>query len=97
MYLTFFCFDATNEWIAAEAKHTTTNGIVVDDLTACVLAARTRTRIFALLIDARHILSAFRTDHTFGTTIGRSANVIWQTRAHSVLIQFTALTIQTTW
>lgn len=95
MSLTFFFFDATNKWIAAEAKHTTAYGIVVDDLATRVLAARTRTRIFAFLIDARHILGAFRTDHTLGTAIGRSADVIWQTRAHSVLIQLTALTIQT--
>lgn len=97
MFLTFFFFDATNEWITAKANDTTTNWIVIDDLATCILATRAWTRIFAFLIDARHVLGAFRTDHTLRPTIWRSANVVRQTRAHSMLIQFTALTIQTAW
>lgn len=95
MYLTFFLFDATNEWITAKANDTATNWIVVDDLATCILATRAWTWIFAFLIDARHVLGAFGTNHTLRATIWRSADVVRQTRAHSVLIQFTALTIQT--
>lgn len=67
---------------------------MVGDLAAGVLAARTRTRIFAFLIDARHILGAFRTDHTLGTTVGRCADEGGQARAHGVLIQLATLAVQ---
>lgn len=68
---------------------------MIDDLASCVLTTRARTWIFAFLIDARHILTTFRTDNTLGTTIWGTTDKIWQTRAHGMIVQFTALTIQT--
>lgn len=69
-------FDTSNERISSISGGTTTNGVVVDDLTACVQTARARTRILTLVIYTCSILWTFRTDHAFRSTCRWTSYVI---------------------
>lgn len=70
---------ASNEWIAGVADHTTTDWIVIDNLAACILAARRYAWVNAFLTDARTILGTFGADDALGPAIRRAANVTGQT------------------
>lgn len=84
------------KWIASEAGRTWTNWIMIDNLTAGILATCSRARIGTFLWNACTILSTFGAHNTFGTTIGCAANVAQLTRAHGVTVDFATLTIRST-
>lgn len=69
---------------------------MIDNVAAGVLAASRNARIDASLIDAGAILGAFGADGAFGATIGRAANVVWQTRADFMVIDHTTSAVQST-
>lgn len=87
----------SDKWIAGVTNWTWTNRIVIDNLTACVLATHRYAWIDALLIDARTILCTLWANDAFGTTVWRTANVIGQTWADNVFVYDTALTVQAAW
>lgn len=85
---------ASNEWIAGVTNQTTTYWIVIDNLTACILAARRYARINAFLIETRPILGTFWANDAFGATIWRTTNVTGQTWADNVFVYHSTLTVQ---
>lgn len=68
---------------------------MADNLASSILAARSRTRVNALLFYARLILCAFGADYTFGSAIWCTANVANQTRTYGMTVCNTTLTVQT--
>lgn len=76
------------------ADEAATNRIVVDNETAGILAAHTRTRVLALLIDARLLLATLGAEYALGPAIRRRTNHIGQTTADGVVVNGAALTVQ---
>lgn len=81
------------EWIAGIARWTSANRIMIRCMAYRANAACVRTWISAFTIDAGAIVWTFRTDHTFGTTIGWRTNVVRLTWAHCMPIGISAITI----
>lgn len=72
---------------------TKTNRIMVFDSTHCKRSTSSNTRIGTFLIYACKILGAFGIYHTFWSTTGWTTRILWQTWAHSLLINFSTLTV----
>lgn len=82
------------EWIAGVSRWASANRIVIRCMAYRANAACVRTWIGAFTIDASAIVRTFRTDHTFGTTIGRRTIIIRLTRAHCMSICIATITIR---
>lgn len=98
-FLLLFCryFEATLERISCCAWWTTTDGTVIDHLTASLNAAGTGAGIHALAIDTGLQGRALAGNDTFGATLWWGSNEAFQARAHSMSVDITALTVRTTW
>jgi len=81
--------------IASITIHAITNWTVVVNSAFCVLAASIWTWIDTFLIDASFIITTFRAHNTFRSTARWTSNIIWQARANSLIILFSALRIRT--
>lgn len=53
--------------------------------TACIVATRSGTRIFAALVYTGPIRRTLGTGHTLGLAVGRSTHVVWQAGTHRTL------------
>lgn len=94
---TWWRWITSSEGITNETHFTSAYRTVVVNSTRSVQATNTRTWITTLLINACFVKWTFRTDKTFGTTRRRTSNVALLTRADSLMIHFTTLTIRSTW
>lgn len=74
-------------WVAA------TYGTMIYDITVGVQSTSTRTGIGALVIHAGLVQGTFRAYNTLRSTSRRAADVVWKTRAYSLLVDFTTLTV----
>lgn len=86
-----------DKWIPCKARHATTYRIVVDYLTFGFYSARSRARIDALQIVTGLVLGTFGTNHAFGPTCGRSADITHIAGTNCVSVYFTALTVRAAW
>lgn len=66
---------------------------MIDNLAACILAACISARIDAFLIDAGFVEEAFRTDCAFGSTGGRTADIILETRTDRSFVHIATLAV----
>lgn len=94
--LTFFWM-TSNERITDISNWATTYWIVIDNLTACILAACISARIGAFLIYAGFVEGAFRTDCTFGPAGWRTTNIIFEARTNCTFVHISTLTVWTAW
>lgn len=65
-----FLYETSYERITTVSNIAAAHGIVIDNLTFCVNATHTGTRIFTFLINTRHIWSTLGANNTFWPTIG---------------------------
>lgn len=82
------------ERITGVVRRTRAVRIVVAYVAQRVQSARVRTRIGAFLVDARLIERALRTDDALRTTIRRTIHVSWQTGAHRLVVDRSALAVR---
>jgi hypothetical protein len=66
---------------------------MVVDVAPGVLAARAGAWVCTFLIEARLVPRTFRTDNAFRSACGRRTYVRRQTRAHSLAVYLSALTV----
>lgn len=89
---------ALNKWIACVAKLTCTKWSVIYDLTDCVVAAESWTRILTLGLNASPISGTVGVDDAlWSTPFVRVADVIGETLAGHSAIQFVAHCVRPTW
>lgn len=69
---------------------------MINNLTSCVNATHSRTRIFAFLIDTAFVERTISTATTFGTAIRWTSNVSGYASTNCHIVDFTALRIWTT-
>lgn len=84
---------AAAEGVAGLTAAATTDGRVVDDLTASVETARAEARVRALLVYTGARLRTFGADYALGSTRWWCAAVAGETRAHSVPVLHPALAV----
>jgi len=80
--------------ISRHAGLARTDGIVVHDLALGIVTARSAARILALLVYARPVLRALRTDHTLWLAARRSSNVALQAAAHRMTVGVQTLAVR---
>lgn len=67
--------DASNKWISLISRWAAADGVVVQNLAACLQATASWARILALVADASLVLLAFAADHTLRSAVGWRSNV----------------------
>lgn len=97
MYIRFITLtwykQAAYEWITAESGFAHAYWTMVYDSTRRALTARVGTRINTLIIFASSICRTICANCTFGSTTGWCADISRQTRANSLAVTFSTLTI----
>lgn len=81
------------EGVASLTASATTDGRVVDDLTASIETARAKARVRALLVYTGARLGTFGADYALRSTRWWCAAVAGETRAHSVAVLHPALAV----
>lgn len=82
--------------ITVIANVTTTDWTMIHNHTLGIESTSTRTRINALLIDARLVVRAFRTDHTIGLAVWWGSFVVRQACANPTFLDQSTLTVWST-
>lgn len=72
---------AQSKWISNVSSQADTHRSMTNNTTLGILGARIRTWIFAFIVDASEVASAFGTRNAFGTTVWCRADIAWQTWA----------------
>jgi hypothetical protein len=80
-----------NKRISFVARYADTVRRVTDDATFGVLSARSRTRVFAFLVDTSQVVCTFAVADTFWSAAGWSSHKLGQTRARRSTSDFSAL------
>lgn len=68
---------------------------MIDDATESIVATRAGAGIFAAFVDARLVLTAFRTAHAFGSAIGWSSHIVGHARADRMPVESTTIAVET--
>lgn len=87
---------AHNKRIPSVAILTATNGIMIDYCTFGSNTTSSGARITTFLIGARFVKRTVRVYSTFWSAGWGTSYIIWNTRAHSLAIDFSTLTIRPT-
>lgn len=82
------------EGITSVARTARAGGIVIYDTAEGIVATGTWAGIFTAFVDARLILTALGTGHTFGSAIGRGTHVIGHTGAYGMTVQCSTYAVQ---
>jgi hypothetical protein len=84
---------ALREWISCVPNIARADWSVVDYMALGVEAARSNTRVTALVVDACELTRTFCTQHALWSTVRRSSDVTLQARASRVVSYNLALRI----
>lgn len=87
---------ASGEWISSLSGIASADGTVIYCMALRIYTACSRARIYAFLSYTGFVIGAFRTHNALRFTTWGAANVVWETRADSLLVHFFALTVRTT-
>jgi hypothetical protein len=94
--LTFF-LQTSCKGITSEARVTTTDWVVVHNLTASIKTTSAWTWVHTFLVDTCFVLRTFSANNTFRSATWRCSYIISLTRANCMTIHHTALAEWPTW
>jgi len=87
---------ASSEWITSVSRGTSTNRIVVLHCAMGSNSTSVGARISTLLLSASLVQGTLGADHALRSAARRGANIGRQARAHSLFVDFSALTVWST-
>jgi hypothetical protein len=88
--------ETSHKWVTGELRGTSTNWVVIDNLTSSSYSTGSRTRIYTFLIDTSLIERTFWAGNTLRSASWWTADITGYARTYSLFIYFPALTIRAT-